>query len=168
MDRLILFLFVMIGIFGCQAPKELTTVEAVDFERYAGTWYEIARLPNRFEEGLERVTATYTLKQDGSIEVLNQGVNAQGELQASKGKAYVPDIKEPGRLKVQFFWPFSGDYYIIDLDNDYEFALVGTPSRKYLWILARSRELPDTAKQYLIEQAVINGFDTEPLLFIKQ
>ncbi|WP_439182387.1 lipocalin family protein [Carboxylicivirga taeanensis] len=168
MSRFLFLALVLMVSYSCQAPRELSTVASVNFERYAGTWYEIARLPNRFEEGLDRVSATYTLKSDGDIEVLNQGYDESGNVKASTGKAYLPDEGKPGRLKVQFFWPFAGDYYIIELDEAYNYALVGTPSRKYLWILAREKQLPQDRINYLVELAQERGFETENLLFVKQ
>ncbi|MBS2099955.1 lipocalin family protein [Carboxylicivirga linearis] len=149
----------------CNSNKELPTVKEVDLNRYQGTWYEIARLPNRFEKDLECVTATYTLNNNGTIKVLNQGINLTDGMQkeTATGKAKVPDTQHPGRLKVSFFGPFYGDYYIIDLDNNYQYALVGDPSRKYLWILSRTSSLPESVFNKLVSKANELEFATDQL-----
>jgi apolipoprotein D and lipocalin family protein len=151
----------MMSFLSCKPTQNLSTVEKVDIEKYAGQWYEIARLPNSFEKGLNCVTATYTLKKNDKIEVLNKGYSIKdiGKSNTVKGTAWVPDSEYPGRLKVSFFRPFSGNYYIISLDEEYNYALVGDPSRKYLWILARTKELNSTIYSELLEIAKINGFD---------
>jgi apolipoprotein D and lipocalin family protein len=165
------FTTICIMLFSCKDSKdELYTVSPVNLEKYAGTWYEIARLPNRFERDLECVTATYTLKDNGKIEVINRGYKV-GESQKTskiKGVAWVPDKNFPGRLKVRFFWPFSGNYYIIELDNNYRYALVGEPSRKYLWILSKDKQLDSNIYSSLLEKADQMGFDTKKVIKINQ
>ncbi len=151
--------------------KTLTTVPNVDLEKYAGKWYEIARLPNSFEKGLVCCTAEYSLRPDGKISVNNRGVrdDGSGKVSSIKGKAWVPDPTEPGRLKVQFFWPFAAGYYIFHLDQEnYQYVLVGNPSRKYLWILARTPEIDDMLYQELVEVAAKNDFNTGILLKVRQ
>ncbi|MGD0582248.1 MAG: lipocalin family protein [Bacteroidales bacterium] len=145
-------------------------VSSVDLKRYAGIWYEIARLPNSFEKSLQCVTATYSLRDDGKITVLNKGhkISDQAKESSAKGVAWVPDPKVPAKLKVQFFWPFSGNYWIIDLEKDYKYALVGDPSFKYLWILCREKVMDDKTYNNLLEIAVKNGFDVSPILKISQ
>jgi len=142
MIRNALILLTMISFLSCKPSQNLSTVEKVDIKKYAGQWYEISRLPNSFEKGLHCVTATYTLKKNNKIEVLNKGysIKDRGKFSTAKGTAWVPNSEYPGRLKVRFFWPFSGNYYIISLDEEYNYALVGDPSRKYLWILSRTKE----------------------------
>jgi len=151
----------ILGLFSCKSVKELPTVKEVNLEKYAGKWFEIAKLPNRFEKGLECATATYTIKKNGKIEVFNQAYlsNNKSKVKNIKGTAWVPDSAYPGRLKVRFFWPFSGDYQIIYLDEQYNHVLVGSPSRKYLWILARTKQLDDATYNKLLEIAKTNGFD---------
>ena len=141
--------------------NELPTVAAVDINKYAGTWYEIAKFPNSFEKGLTCITATYSLRADGKIGVLNKGhkISDPGKIQESKGKAWIPDPAYPARLKVQFFWPFAGNYYIMDLDADYEYALVGDPSRNYLWILCRTKQMDEAIYGRLTAKAKSLGFD---------
>ena len=151
----------ILGLFSCKSVKELPTVKEVNLEKYAGKWFEIAKLPNRFEKGLECATATYTIKKNGKIEVFNQAYlsNNKSKVKNIKGTAWVPDSAYPGRLKVRFFWPFSGDYQIIYLDEQYNHVLVGSPSRKYLWVLARTKQLDDATYNKLLEIAKTNGFD---------
>lgn len=158
----------MAGFLSGLPSNDLPTVEEVDLNRYAGLWYEIARLPNSFEKDLQCVTAEYTLKPKGKVEVLNKGFSSKkGAFKSSKGRAWVPDDKYPGRLKVSFFWPFAGDYYIISLDAEYRYALVGDPGRKYLWILSRTKELDDSIYSRLIETARSQGFDTDQMVLVK-
>ena len=155
----------MLSILSCsKAPLE--TVPQVDIEKYSGTWYEIARLPNSFEKGLKCVTATYSLKKDGKIKVENRGVKEDGRVSDIEGTAWQSSKEYPGRLKVRFFWPFSGDYYIIKLADDYSYALVGSPSRKFLWILARSNSISDETKNELLQFAKQKGFEVEKMEMI--
>ncbi len=145
-------------------------MEGVDLSRYAGTWYEIACLPNSFEKGLVCVTATYTLRHDGMIGVVNRG---RDETDRSRGRSatalgWVPDTAHPGRLLVRFFWPFRGDYWFMKLDENYRWALMGVPSSKYLWILARERSLDEATYIMLAEKARRAGFDVEKLYRVPQ
>ncbi len=148
----------------------LEVVPAVDLNRYAGKWYEIARLPNRFQrECAGNTTATYTLRPDGKITVLNECRKADGRTKSAKGTARVADARGPNtKLKVTFFWPFSGDYWIIDLDPEYRWAVVGEPGRDYLWILSREPQLNTALYQQIVERAKQRGFDTEKLLKTSQ
>lgn len=162
MIRKLLILVTMVSMMSCTATRDLPTVEKVELTSYQGLWYEIARLPNSFEKGLECVTATYTLKSNGKIEVLNRGYSTvKGKYRSARGTARVPDPDEPGKLKVSFFWPFSGDYYILRLDEQYQYALIGDPSRKYLWILSRTKDLDGAVYTRLMEHAKNSGFNTE-------
>ena len=145
--------------------KPLTVVPSVDLGKYVGKWYEIARLPNRFEDKcVSSVTATYTLRPNGQIEVLNECKKASGELQKAKGKAKVVDKKSNAKLKVTFFWPFYGDYWILKLGTNYEYAVVGDESRKYLWILSRTPQIDDTLYQQLLAEMANEGFDTNRII----
>lgn len=121
----------------------LEVVPHVDLNRYKGTWYEIARYPNKFQEGCFESRATYALSEDGKISVLNECYkgSAQGELKSASGKAWIVDPQTNAKLKVSFFWPFSGDYWIIELDDNYQYAVIGHPERKYLWILSRQKTM---------------------------
>ena len=164
--------FISIIIFSsCSSSmKTLKTVPEVDLNRYTGKWYEIARLPNSFEKGLVCFTAEYSLRPDGKITVTNAGYKEDrpGQVSSVTGKAWVPDPNEPGRLKVQFFWPFSGGYYIFHLDRDYQYVLVGSPSRKYFWLLARQAEIDEALYQELMNIARQNDFAVENIMRIRQ
>jgi len=145
----------------------LEVVPHVDLNRYLGNWYEIARLPARFQEGCTDTTATYALSEDGSISVLNE-CRKNGKVKQAKGKAKVVDKNSGAKLKVTFFWPFYGDYWIIDLGKDYDYAVVGTPSRKYLWILSRTPKMDTKLFSQLIESVKSKGFDVNRLIIANQ
>jgi apolipoprotein D and lipocalin family protein len=152
-----------------EGRKQLIVVPSVDLARYAGQWYEIARLPNRFEKNcVSSVTATYTLRDDGKIDVLNRCKKASGEFLSAKGKAKVVDKRSNAKLKVTFFWPFYGDYWILDLGANYEYSVVGDESRKYLWILSRSPQLEDAVYQRILANMSTQGFDTSRIIMTPQ
>ncbi|MDD1746600.1 MAG: lipocalin family protein [Methanomassiliicoccales archaeon] len=144
---------------------ELKTVEYVDVKRYMGTWFEIARFPQRFEKGLVGITANYTLLPDGKVSVLNSGYKQDfnGNLKTIKGKAQVVDTATNAKLKVSFFWPFTADYWILELGKDYEYAAVGEESRKYLWILSRTPQMDETVYNGLLKRLQDQGFDISRL-----
>lgn len=146
---------------------DMQTVAELDLERYLGTWYEIARFPHRFERGLVNVTATYNPLPDGKIEVINRGIR-DGEESIAKGKAWRPDPNEPGRLKVSFFWIFASDYKVFVLDEDYQYAMVTSSSKNYLWILARTPTLDEQVYEQLLQTARDNGFDLSQLIKVPQ
>jgi len=141
----------------------LEVVPHVELEKYLGKWYEIAHLPAKFQEGCNETTATYTLLKDGSISVLNQAIK-NGKMKQAKGKAKVVDKNSNAKLKVTFFWPFYGDYWIIKLGNNYEYSVVGTPNRKYLWILSRTPQMDDNLYSQIIEYGKSKGFDANKLI----
>jgi len=144
------------------AKSPLRTVPWVDLERYAGVWYEIARLPNRYEKDcVANVTATYTLRPDGQVEVLNQCQTASGRVKRSQGVARVVDPATNAKLKVTFFWPFAGDYWILELGTQYEYAVVGEPERNYLWSLSRNPQMQEEVYQELLQRAAAHGYDTQ-------
>jgi apolipoprotein D and lipocalin family protein len=133
----------------------------VDLARYAGRWYEIARLPNWFERNCTgEITATYTLRSDGRIDVLNQCGSKSARAVARPASRHGPNTK----LEVTFFWPFSGDYWILALDPDYRWALIGEPRRKYLWILARDRQLDPAVYESILSHARGQGYDLSRLI----
>lgn len=140
--------------------SELKTVDHVDIERYMGTWYEIAKFPQRFEDGLVGITATYSLLPNGKVRVLNSGYvgDFNGKLKTAKGKAWVVDEKTNAKLKVSFFWPFAGDYWVIELGKDYEYAVVSESSRRYLWILSRTPKMDEVVYGEILERLITNGF----------
>ena len=149
-----------------------TTVSSLDLNRYMGLWYEIARYENRFEHGLVDVTATYTLRPDGTIRVENRGCKRNSPYDICKtanGHAKIPDSAQPGKLKVSFFLNFYSDYYILELDEEnYNYALVGSSTDKYLWILSRTPQLPEEIKKKLVTAAERRGYDTNRLQWIEQ
>jgi len=144
---------------------ELEVVQSVDLSRYVGRWYEISRLPNGFQKKCaDMVTADYTMRADGKIEVINRCRKASGEYATAKGKAKIVDKKTNAKLKVTFFWPFYGDYWILDLGPNYEYAVVGEPGRKYLWILSRSPRMDEALYQQLLGKMAAQGFNTEMMI----
>jgi apolipoprotein D and lipocalin family protein len=145
----------------------LQTVQQVDLKRYLGQWYEIARYPNRFQKNCQESSASYALRDDGDIEVLNRCKDSgDGKQRQSKGHAWVVDSASNAKLKVSFFWPFRGDYWIIELGKEYEYAVIGTPNRKYFWILSRTRTMDDTLYAAILQRAKQQGFD--PGLVVRQ
>lgn len=165
-----LFMLMVALLTSCTGvPEGITVVDGFEVNRYLGTWYEIARLDHRFERGLVDISATYTLRDDGGIDVLNKGWDMKaGEWQEAQGKAYFVEQPDKGRLKVSFFGPFYGGYNIIDLDKkDYSYSMVAGPDRSYLWILSRTKQLPEPLLQALIGRAKTLGFATDKLIFDK-
>jgi len=176
-----IYIIVLFLLTSCNAvsdlgvPDNVTVVDDINAEQYIGTWYEIARLDNRFERGLDNVTAHYELNEGGSIKVTNKGYNRkEGKWNVAEGKAYFleppnADNKYIGKLKVSFFGPFYGAYNIIALDKlYYNYAMVCGPDKEYLWILARTPELTYPIKQHLMSQAKELGFDTDSLVHVNQ
>ena len=156
-------------VAGCTGlPDKVTPVSGFDVNRYLGTWYEIARLDHSFERGLEKITAHYSLREDGGLRVVNRGYDRkQGEWREAEGKAYFIDDPQTGRLKVSFFGPFYGGYNIIELDHDgYRYALVCGPDTSYLWILARQPDLDRKLVERLVARAASLGFDTRQLIYV--
>jgi apolipoprotein D and lipocalin family protein len=156
---------VLAGMTGVERKSELEVVGAVDLSRYAGRWYEIARLPNRFEKKcVDSVTATYTLRPDGKVKVVNRCRKANGKYTTATGKAKVVDKKTNAKLKVTFFWPFYGDYWILDLGPNYEYAVVGAPNRDYLWILSRTPQIDNQLYERLLAKMATHGFETQRMI----
>ena len=159
-----LFFFSSMGTAMSEAP--LSVVSIVDLNRYLGKWYEIARYPAWFQKGCVRATAQYSLLDNGKIQVVNRCYkdSLDGALKESKGKAEVVDTTTNAKLKVWFFWPFKGDYWVIDLSPDYQWAVVGEPSRKYLWILSRTPVMDETVYQGILERLPGKGYDPDKLI----
>lgn len=141
---------------------ELQTVPYVDLQRYLGKWYDIASFPQRFQKGCTCTTATYSLHADGSIKVENRCM-VDGKEKVRTAKAKVKDKKTNAKLSVQFFWPFTGKYWIIDLAKDYSYAVVGHPSRDYLWILSRKPVLEKAVYEGILQRLVQQGYDISRL-----
>jgi apolipoprotein D and lipocalin family protein len=150
-------------------PENVKPVKDFSLERYLGQWYEIARLDHSFERGLSRVTATYNLRDDGGVQVINRGYSvARQAWKEAEGKAYFVEDKNTGYLKVSFFGPFYGSYIVFALDaENYQYAMVSGPDKSYLWILARNPSLDNAQLQKLIAQARQLGFDTDKLIFVQ-
>ncbi len=146
-------------------PGELPVVPGVDLKRYQGRWFEIARLPNSFQRKCESdVTATYTLQPGGRIKVVNTCKKNDGDIIKSVASARLQEKDgSSAKLKVTFFWPFSGDYWIVDLDPGYQWAVVATPNRKYLWILSRIPNMSTSVYDKLLERVKELGFNAGAL-----
>ncbi len=147
-----------------------TTVKSLDLNRYLGIWYEIARFPHSFEKNLVGVTATYSLRDDGIIKVLNQGYKntLDGKLSKAVGKAKIPDPSKPANLKVSFFWIFYAEYNVLELDENYQYAMIGSSSDKYFWILSRTPQMDQSAYEMLLEKARKRGYNLEKLYKVPQ
>jgi len=158
---------VLAGCLGL--PPGVTAVTHFELDRYLGTWYEIARLDHSFERGLSRVTAQYSLRDDGGVRVINRGFDARRDAwEQAEGKAYFVGPPDSGQLKVSFFGPFYGGYNIIALDQaGYQWAMVAGPDTSYLWILARSPELDPGIYDVLVSRAAAAGFPTDELIRVE-
>ena len=169
MKPIVILFGLALVMFGCAgtavSESPLTVVDTVDVNRYLGKWYEIASYPAWFQKGCTGTTAEYSLLPDGKIQVINRchKDSLEGPLKESKGKAEVVDTATNAKLKVWFFWPFKGNYWIIDLNPDYQWAVVGEPSRKYLWILSRTRTMDEAVYQGILKQLSQKGYDPDKL-----
>ncbi len=145
-----------------ESQEPLAVVDGVDLARYAGTWHEIARYNHRFQDGCGPSQATYTLAADGTVEVLNECLknDQSGEWRRARGTAKVVPGSNNAKLRVSFFWPFYGDYWIIDLGAAYEYAVVGHPARNYLWILSRTPVMDGADYRGVLERLESQGYDT--------
>ena len=161
MKKILLALTLLASIgFAEAAPAPLPTVAAVDLARYAGGWYEIALLPSWFQRACVADTkARYRADPDGGIEVVNRCRTADGSVKTAKGHATIVEGSGNAKLRVSFFWPFKGDYWMLDLDADYQHVLVGTPSRDYAWVLSRKPQMDEATLQRLLDKAASLGFD---------
>lgn len=172
-NLLIISLFIFIA-GGCGQNKNMErtkTVEKLELEKFLGTWYEIARFDHSFERGMQGVTATYSMREDGKIKVLNQGYKGSldGPLKQAIGKAKIPNAQEAGKLKVSFFWIFYGDYFVLELDDiNYQWAVIGSSSEKYLWILSRTPQLEESVQQDLLEKIQKRSYPLENLIWVDQ
>lgn len=167
----LVLLATVFAIAGCSVspPQGITPVAPFELERYLGTWYEIARLDHVFERNLDNVTAQYSMRPDGNVEVVNSGFHQQtGERKEAVGIAKPVGLPERASLKVSFFRPFYSGYHVVALDADYQWAMVIGQSRKYFWILARKPELPAGTRERLLEQAAAFGIDVSALIWVAQ
>ena len=164
-----LTLILLALVAGCgQIPDGVEAVRGFDAERYLGTWYEVARLENRFERGLTRITANYSRRDGGGLEVVNRGFDAaKGEWREARGRAKFAGPSDVAMLKVSFFGPFYAGYNVVDLDPSYSHALVVGANRSYLWILSRQPDPPREVVERLIARAAALGFDTQSLVYVE-
>jgi lipocalin len=158
----------------CKSPKSMidkTVVNELNLNKYLGTWYEIARYDHRFERGLVGVKANYSMREDGKIKVVNSGYKGtlSGKYSEAIGKAKIPDPEnQPAKLKVSFFWFFYGDYYVLELDKNYQWALIGSSSDKYLWILSRTPHVDDDLYNALLTKLEKRGYGLSKLIKVEQ
>lgn len=173
---LIYGLTLIISLGSCAAnnsqKKEFdnSTVSTLVLDKYLGKWYEIARFDHSFERDMQGVTANYSIREDGLIKVINSGYKGslEGKYKETEGKAKIPDPDVPSKLKVAFFWNFWGDYYIMELADDYRYALIGSSTEKYLWILSRTKMLLPEDQDYLITRIKDRGYDESKLIWVDQ
>lgn len=167
-----LFLFVLsLGLTGCHGyPEAVTPIGGFEIDRYLGKWYEIARLDHSFERGLEKVSAEYTLRDDGGVQVINRGFLAKkNKWKDAAGKAYFVRSSEEGYLKVSFFGPFYSSYVIFGLDTEeYQYAFVSGFNESYLWLLARTPSVSDDLKDEFVRKAKERGFATDEIIWVVQ
>ena len=165
MKRILILLTSICLALGCKASSiDNTTVKTFDLKRFLGSWYEVARYDHWFERGMEQTKAAYKLRTDGKIEVLNTGIK-NGRPKESKGKAKTTDTA--GLLRVSFFGPFYSDYRILLIDKNYQYALIGSSSDSYLWILSRKPQLSKDTKELILKEAQRRGYDTDKLIWVK-
>lgn len=172
--KIVSFLVILILTGNCNNSStkvDNSAVNELDLQRYLGTWYEIARFDHSFERNLVGITAKYELRDDGKVRVINKGYknSLNGKLKTSKGKAKRPNPEEdPGKFKVAFFLFFYADYIVMELDENYQWALVGSSSDKYLWILSRTPQLSKDVVDKIVGLAKKRGYDTSKLIWVEQ
>jgi apolipoprotein D and lipocalin family protein len=171
--KLLFVPLLLLATGGCPAPNEalyppLETVSYVDIERYAGKWYEIAKYPVVFENGCVDVTAEYTVLEDGTVRVVNTCGSTDGGSRDIVGSATVTDPSTNAKLSVSFFGPFGAPYWIIELDEDYQYAVVGDPSREFLWILSRTPSLDEATLSGILDRLPDRGYDPDGLIWTVQ
>jgi len=167
---LLALLFLISSCKGQNTMIDKTVVKELDIERYLGNWYEISRYDHRFESGLVGVTASYSFREDGKIKVVNTGFKEtlDGQKSEAIGKARIPDPNIPSKLKVSFFWFFYGDYFVLELDENYQWAVIGSSSDNYLWILSRTPQMDESLYNELLDKLTNRGYDVNKLIKIEQ
>jgi apolipoprotein D and lipocalin family protein len=168
--RVFLVVFMSLCVSGCLgSPEGIYPVDDFDINKYLGKWYEIARLDHSFERGLERVTAEYSLRDDGGVRVINRGFSmADNKWKKAEGKAYFVRGQDEGYLKVSFFGPFYGSYVVFELDKDqYQYAFVTSNNTSYLWLLSRTPTASKELVGLFITRSKDLGFDTDNLIFVE-
>lgn len=152
-------------MLGCKNYEKMETVASVDLQKYAGIWYEIASYPTVFQQGCTNTSAEYLLTDKNYVKVINRcnKDSINGIAKSIEGKAFIVKNTNNTKLKVQFFWPFKGDYWIIGLADDYSWAVVSHPNRKYLWILSRNKTIDDETYKKIIQLIIVKGLNPEKL-----
>lgn len=174
MGKNIIYLFALLFIINsCNGQDKMidkTVVKELNIERYLGKWYEISRFDHKFERGLVGVTATYSYRKDGKIKVVNAGFKEtlNGQKSEAIGKAKIPDLNTPSKLKVSFFWIFYGDYFVLELDKNYQWAIIGSSSNEYLWILSRTPQIEKGIYNDLLNRLTKRGYDVTQLIKVEQ
>ena len=171
--NIILLLALLFLMNSCNSQDKMidkTVVKELNIERYLGKWYEIARYDHRFERGLVGVTASYSFRDDGKIKVVNTGFKEtiNGQKSEAIGKAKIPDPNVPSKLKVSFFWFFYGDYFVLELDENYQWAVIGSSTDNYLWILSRTPQMDETVYYELLNKLTTRGYNIDKLIRIAQ
>ena len=167
---LVLVVFVSLFLSGCVGlPEGVYPVDDFDLNKYLGKWYEIARLDHSFERGLDRVTAEYSLRDDGGVRVINRGLSiAENRWKEAEGKAYFVKGRDEGYLKVSFFGPFYGSYVVFELDKEkYQYAFVTGYNKSYLWLLSRTITVNKELIDRFIKRSKDLGYDIDNLIFVK-
>ena len=166
MKKVTLICTVFLAIVTESFAQSLATVDQVDLDKYAGTWFEIASFPQRFQKGCHATTATYTKTDKDYIIVENKcrKDSINGKESSIKGKAFIDPDSGNAKLKVQFFWPFRGKYWIIDLSDDYSYAVVGHPDRDYLWILCRTPQMDSQTYDAIVDRVILRDSETGEML----
>lgn len=167
---IIALLFFINACNGQNKMIDKTVVKDLNIERYLGKWYEISRYDHRFERELVGVTASYSYREDGKIKVVNSGYKKtlNGEKSEAIGKAKIPDSNIPSKLKVSFFWFFYGDYFVLELDKNYQWAVIGSSSDNYLWILSRTPQIEKSLYNELLKKITNRGYDVNKLIRVEQ
>lgn len=148
-------------------PKGMTPVKDLDVNKYLGKWYEIARLDFKFEKNMTNTTAHYSLNDNGSIKVVNEGYDTvKNENKKSEGVAKLVGEEKEGKLKVSFFGPFYSPYNIIAIEDNYKYALIMGKNTDYLWILSREKSVPKKVKDQFLQKAIEAGYDVEKLVWV--
>jgi len=171
MKRIIISSFTLL-LFACsgkQYPNNIQPVSDFELDRYLGTWYEMARLDHSFERGLQQVSATYSMREDGGVQVLNKGFDTEKQQWSeSIGKAYFIQNENIGHLKVSFFGPFYGTYVVFKLDTNYQYAFIAGNNYDYLWLLSRTAEIPSDLREEFTELVASKGYKVDDLLWVDQ
>jgi len=168
--RILLIICMLLTVSACTGlPEGVTPVGNFNVKQYLGKWYEIARLDHSFERGMERVTAEYSLREDGGVKVVNRGFSTDDNAwEEAEGKAYFVESENEGYLKVSFFGPFYGSYVVFEMDEEnYQYAFVSGPNTSYLWLLSRAPTVSEEVITRFIEKSKSLGFDTDTLIFVK-